>query len=259
MHPMTTIRTGLRHAVGAAVRTCRSGPRALVLGALLVGASTATVLGTDNSAPELASVRLSAATAREGQTVNVIVAVGDADPDDSHTLLLYWEGGDSDNKQKVQLPAGQWLYEGSHTYADEVPTDHFKVVVYDHQLPVGANDNTTGGAKYDTQFVRFSVENVAPAFATSSVTVTKPGARRVVVEGDVTDPGTADTVAVSAAWGVQAPNAPTDCQMSNNSRHFRCEHTYPTLFGISRSYVIDLTAVDNDGGRGTHRTSVRIP
>jgi hypothetical protein len=246
-----------RHLPASRGRTDR-WPAAL--SALLLAASTASVVATANSAPQFGGMRLSNSVAYEGETVTLVGVYSDPDDGDRHTLLVYWYGGDSNEKQKILLPAGGSRFQATHVYADDFPPQPVKVVIYDHDLPDGANDNT-GGMRSDTEFLHFEVRNVAPKFVEDSIRVEKKGKRDVVVEGDFTDPGTADEMQMFATWSDPASPETTRCSLSNGNRHFRCEHTYTQFvgFGISRTYTVGLVVKDDDGGFDQHETKVRLP
>jgi hypothetical protein len=238
----------------------RSAPWAVALGALLLVASTASVVATQNSAPVLGGLRQSSRSINEGESLTLAGIFDDPDANQPHTLLVYWYGGDSDEKQKVLLPAGQNTFELTHAYTDNFPPQPIKVVVFDHDLPDRSNDNH-GGMLSDTELLPFEVRNVDPRFVETSITVNKAAKPKVVVEGDVVDPGTADQVQVFATWSDQAAPETTQCSLSNGERHFRCEHTYPLNYGfmLKRTYTINLIVKDHDGGWAQHETKVTLP
>ena len=175
---MTTVRRALGRARHLPAGLVRSGRWPLALGALLLATSTASVVATTNSPPQIGGIRLSDRSANEGQTVTLVGVYNDPDASDRHTLLVYWYGGDSNEKQKVQLPPGQSHFEVTHVYADDFPAQPIKVVVFDHDLPDGANDNT-GGMKSATELVPFEVRNVEPEIVASSIKVEKQNRRHV--------------------------------------------------------------------------------
>lgn len=256
-----TIGTRARMLAAALARRSRVP---LALGALLLlSASTASVLATTNSPPELRNVRLSDSSPLEGQSVSVSGSVNDANPEDVHVVVLFWYGGDTQGNeaqtQQIRLAPGETVFQASHVYADNLPGSGFEVRVFDHELPPGPNDNSTdGGRRWDSEFLPLTVRNAPPAFVPDSVKATKQD-KKVIVEGTLTDPGSADTISVEAAWGDPANKVPTACNMSNGSRRFRCEHTYPASWGLPRTYHIGLRAIDDDGGMANHQTSVRLP
>lgn len=235
---------------------------AQVLGTLLLAASTAGVLASTNSPPEISRIRMTDKAA-EGQSVSLTGAINDPDAGDGHVVLIYWYGGDGEEnqqrKEKLRLPPGQSVFQASHLYTDDLQPTKVKVVVFDHELPFGANDNTTGGMMWDAEFLPLEVRNAAPSFVEGSVTVQKPGGRKVVVEGKLADASNEDTIMVEAKWGQGQGNAPTTCTMSEGDRRFRCEHTYTGIWGVPQTYHIGLRAIDDDGGLATHQTSVRLP
>jgi hypothetical protein len=190
---MTMIRPTLDRARRLPAALGRTGRWPLVLGALLLlAASSASVVATTNSPPVFTSLVLSKAAVYEGETVTLTGAFTDPNASDRHTILVYWYGGDSNDKQKVLLPAGQSTFQVSHTYSDVVPIPSIKVVVYDHTLPPDVNDNTTGSA-WDAEFLPFQLLDTKAQFIPSSIKVTKDDGSsiradtevRVTVEGDL--------------------------------------------------------------------------
>jgi len=256
-----TIGTRARMLAAALARRSRVP---LALGALLLLAtSTASVLATTNAPPELRNVRLSDRSPLEGQSVSVSGSVNDANPEDVHVVVLFWYGGDTQGNeaqtQQIRLAPGETVFQASHVYPDNLPGSGFEVRVFDHELPPGPNDNSTdNGRRWDSVSLPLAVRNAPPSFVPGSVKATKQ-AKKVVVEGDLVDPGSADTISVEAAWGDPSDKVPTACSMSNGSRRFRCEHTYSAPWGLPRTYHIGLRAIDDDGGLANHQTSVRLP
>ncbi len=257
--------TASGHTLGHARRLVAglllTGRRPVVVGALLllIG-STVTVLATTNTPPAITSLTVSPPIANEGQTVILKGTFTDPDATDAHTLLVYWTGGDENFKEKVQLPPGQLSFQLSHTYTDNFPPTPIKVVLIDRQHPVGANDNSDGVFGGDTEFLPFQVKNVAPRFVTKTVVGTAT-ASGVVVEGDFTDPGTSDGHQVTGAIGnpIYPPGQiPMACTLTKGERHFRCEHTHQPNLG-ARTYNVNLTLRDDDGGKATHTMSVHFP
>ena len=256
--------TMIRRAVDRA-RRLRSGPGRLVrwplaLGVVLLAASTASVLAA-NAPPELHNVRLSDRSPLEGQTVSVSGSVTDGNPEDVHIVMIFWYGGDTQGNEaqtdRIRLAPAESVFNASHVYADNLPGSGFEVRVYDFETP--HSDNTDGGRRWDSEWFPFEVRNAPPTFVEGSVKVQKSDGRKVIVEGDLVDPGSADKVSVEAAWGQGPGTAPSACSMSNGDRHFRCEHVYPSAFGIPRTYHIGLRAIDDDGGMANHQTRVRLP
>jgi hypothetical protein len=225
---------------------------------MLLAASTATVLATANTPPHITSLTVSQSVIDEGQTVTLSGAFTDPDAGDLHTVRIGW-GDDAITgfKQQVQLPAGQFSFQVTHTYTDDLAPTSIKVSVLDRQLPPGTNDNS-GGHGTDFGFVPIQVKNVAPRFVANSVTVAKGPNRSVAVDGAFVDPGTVDTEQVTANWSDPFAPGTTPCTLGKGERQFHCEHTYRTAL-VPRTYRITLVARDDDGGTGTFQTSVQIP
>jgi hypothetical protein len=229
-----------------------------MLGAVLLLGSAVTVLATSNTPPTITSASLSQTTINEGGSVTLSGTFTDPDGSDAHAALIFWPGGE---KQKVQIPVGQFTFQASRTFPDNLNLHNVVVEIRDKQLPPGANDNSEGLGK-DFKSFTLDVVNVAPTFS-HNVTVSKvrnaPG--KIVAEGDVVDPG-ADTVAVFADWN--AGRVPTvgdgePCTMTS-TRHFKCEHTYfVSPISSNNTHSIKLTVRDDDGGWTSVTKSIQLP
>jgi hypothetical protein len=237
----------------------KRGQRSALLGAVLLAASTATVLATANTPPHITSLTVTPSVANEGQTVTLRGTFTDPDTGDLHSIRIGW-GDDTVTgvKQQVQLPAGQLSFQVTHTYTDDLAPTTIKVSVLDRQTPPGTNDNTTGGSLGVFGSVPIQVRNVPPGFVDSSIvgTATVSG---VVVEGDFVDPGR-DSIQVFGTINPQNPfaAAPMTCSHGKGERHFRCEYTQAPN-ALAQTYPIGLRVVDDDGGFDTHTMSVRFP
>ena len=232
-----------------------AGQRSLVLGAALLLGSTLGVVATANTPPTWTNVSLSASVIDEGQEVSVAGAFTDPDDTDSHSIQIDWREPGTD-QQKIDLPPGQTSFQVTHRFKDNRNLVPVRVTVIDHQPGVEPNDNTSG-IGYDTEELPLTVQNVAPSFA-KAIEVKKfalqPG--KVVLEGNVVDPGT-DTLEVSAAWG-SSQQFPTlgiaPCSLVKG--HFRCENTYPST---PRTYNVTVRVHDEDGGEKSQGVRVEIP
>jgi hypothetical protein len=227
---------------------------------MLLAASSATVLATANTPPQITSLHASPPVTEEGQTVTLTGAFADPDTTDYHSVRIRWNDGSP--TQQVPLQPGVTSFEVSHVYGDNIETTQhvINVSVLDRQAPHGTNDNTGGGGTSgDFEDVQIRVANVTPRFLDSSITVTKKAGPLVVVEGDFVDPGTLDTHKVIATWGDPSSPGATDCTLQGKgSRHFTCEHTYRASIQ-PKTYSIGLTVKDDDGGLDQHKTTVRFP
>ena len=233
----------------------RSSRSSLILGALLLAGSTLGVIATTNTSPTITNLSLSASVIDEGQEVTVTGAFTDPDDTDTHTVQLDWREPNLD-QQKVVLAPGQKSFQVTHKFKDNQYPSPIRVSIIDHQPGVDPNDNT-GGVGADWEYLPLTVNNVAPTFA-KGVEVKKfalqPG--KVVIEGNVVDPG-ADTLQVTAAWGSsqQFPGlGSSPCSLVKG--HFRCEYTYPST---PRTYTATVRVQDEDGGHNTHNLRIQIP
>jgi hypothetical protein len=262
VHGFSTL-TGraLARARGLFADTVRLGRRPVTLGALLlVIGSTATVVAGTNTSPTITSLTVSSAVVDEGQTVTLFGRFSDPDVADRHTLKIRWHDGSP--KEAIQLPAGPTSFTVTHTYLDNLPPSYPQQIfltLYDRTSPGGQSptDNTEGsGQVYGT--VPIQVRNVAPRFVTGSIVGTAT-AGGVVVEGDFTDPGSADVIQLTGAVGnPDLPNQnPMACTIGPGERHFRCQYAQqPNL--AAKTYNVALIVRDDDGGRSTHTMSVRF-
>jgi len=250
-------------------RTCRctaglrrTGSRPLVLGALLLAASTATVLATANTPPTIVSASVSPAVLNEGQSATLRVTFADPDAADLHTVRVKWhdQGTAPHEAEVVQLPAGQSSFTLTHTFKDSVkgPSgSQLQVTVYDRQSRPGAPNDNVEGAGQAVVFVPIQVNNVAPSYVPGSVTMRQKVGRQVSVAGDIVDPGTGDSLQVAATWSDPFVPGATACSLSKN-RHFQCEHTYPASLPPGH-YPIILIARDDDGGETRYQVIVQLP
>jgi len=82
-------------------------------------------VATTNTGAEFTSLGLNATMINEGETVTLTGTFTDPDPDDAHTLQIYWResGSPSNQNEKIQLPPGQLSFSIPHTYP-EAGTPH---------------------------------------------------------------------------------------------------------------------------------------
>lgn len=264
---MRAVRSTVREALGQARQLPASLSRTarwpLALGALLLAASTATAMATANTPPTITSATMSPAVLNEGQTSVLTLSFTDPNPGDYHTLRLKWadEPLNDRHTEVIQIPAGQTSIQVPHAFRDSVAGSSgskVQVTLYDRQTRPGAPNDNTEGAGQDVEFVPIAVNNVAPAIPHQSVKVRVQGKRTAIVQGTVVDPGTSDTVTVSATWWDPTSPAPKPCRLDKTNRQFQCEHTYSSSLPAG-TYDIFLDAWDDDGAQGVYTTSVRIP
>jgi hypothetical protein len=245
---------------GTAATIARSSNRSLWLGLAVVAATSASIYATTNTPPHITSFTVDKASIDEGQSVTVTGTFTDPDAADLHSVHINWYDG---NKQVLQLPAGQYSFSATHKYTDN-RASHLTWIyaaVIDKDAAPQPNDNADVNNHVDTKTVPSVVNNVAPTFS-HNLTVEKnvrgkPGA--VVIEGDLADPGTADTLKVLAKWGDNSGpvlSLGEECKIER-SKHFTCSHIFPT--SPARGYTVELTAKDDDGGQTKKSVNVQIP
>lgn len=259
----STIRQTVSGARRLSAGLWRTGRRSLVLGGLLLlAASTTSVVATTNSAPVFTSLALSTSVLNEGESVTLTGAFNDPDPNQRHTLTVYWYSARTEElqrlKQKIQLPAGQSTFQVSHVYTDNFPAAPIQVNLFDHDLPDGANDNT-GGLAGDIELVPITVKNVAPRIeepitvSSSRVAATKI---RVEIDGAIAD-AAGDTHQVRAArwYGSKPANVTTPCTATN--RRFHCELIYSSL-DLDTNQAVSLYVKDDEGAEGSKNITVEV-
>lgn len=240
-----------------AATPARSPRRSLVLGIILMTLSTITTLASTNTPPTITSASVTPSILGEGQTVTLNATFTDPDATDAHTVEILWKDG---TKDKLQLAAGQFGIQATHTYVDNTSSPaHIWLTVKDRQSPAGSeqNDNAEGFGM-DTQAVPINVRNVQPHFLRGiAVQKSQKSPGSVTVTGSFADPGVADTHEVRVSWGVEAnPLTPIHlCALAN--KQFTCSYTYPN--NASSSYTIRLRVKDDDGDVDNASLQIQLP
>jgi hypothetical protein len=257
---MTTIRPMLDRALRLPLSLGRTGRMPLALSALLLTASSMSVIATTNAPPVFTSLVLSKSVVYEGEPVTLTGAFTDPNAGDRHTVLVYWYGDGSDElqhlKQKILLPAGQSTFQVSHTYGDSVPGRSIRVVIFDHELPAGSNDNASG-MLWDAELLPITVINVAPRLP-EPITVTQsrvsPTQIKVKIDGAIAD-GAGDTHQVRAArwYGSTVSKVTTPC--AADKLRYHCELTY-AYAELGSSQTVTLYVKDDEGAQGAANISV---
>jgi hypothetical protein len=238
----------------------RAGRRSTVLGAVLLAASTATVLATGNTQPTITSAAVNRHVFKEGETVTLAVSFTDPDLLDYHTARIRWDDGSP--TQSFQIPVGQTSFQVEHRLVGDNEGPEWRqgrITLYDRQTAPGTpqNDNSGDHALKPDRYFSIQISNAEPSFVSRSVTVTPKGRTHVTVEGEVTDPGAADHLQVTASWGDSSPPVTSVCSVSA-SRHFVCEHDYrPNL--QAKAYPVLLVVNDEKGALTEYRTTARLP
>ena len=253
------VRIGVGRIAGAAARL---STRTAVLSAALVAASTVSVWATANTPPSNFTMSVDKPVIHEGESVTLTGSFTDPDAADLHSVVVNWFDG---KKEKLQLPAGQLNFSITHTYGNN-NRDNYQskygpaLGIADKDASQGPNDNAPGENHWDQAGATIQVLNVAPTFGHNvSVGRVRGEASKVVITGDVVDPG-ADIVQVFAHWGQSLPqlgNGPA-CTLTGK-RSYRCEHTYPVPQIGQKSYTVKFTARDDDGDQTSITRTVTLP
>jgi len=184
-----------------------------------------------NGAPE---------SSNEGTAINLTSTVIGAAPGDIYTYA--W----------VVKKNGSSFASGTNADFSFTPDDNGS---YEVSLDVTDDDGDVGTATSQT----IAVTNVAPALSNLSVPSTgvNEGAS-FTLSGDITEPGTADTLALTIDWGDGSAEL---LSLPAGSTSFSRSHTYaddnPTGTA-SDTYSIALSIADDDGGTGTGSVSMVV-
>ena len=259
---MRTIRPALDRARYLPASLGRTARWPMALGALLLTASTASVVATANTPPKILSASVSPQIIDEGQAAVLTLSFADADPGDSHTIRVKWHDtpGASSGTEVHQLPPQQTSIQLPHTFRDssQGPSGKVQVTLYDRQTPPGSPNDNSDGAAQDVIFVPITVRNVAPGF-TGPIAVTpsrvSPTQVKVKIDGTIADVAR-DTHQVRAAkwYGSTVAKVTTPC--TANSLHFHCELTY-ALRELRSMQSVTVYVKDDEGAEGS--TVVTVP
>jgi len=177
----------------------------------------------------------------EGTEINLTSEV--SDPGEAETFTYAWNVKKDGSSYATGSEAGF-----SFTPADEG--------FYEVSLSVLDDDSGEGTANIQT----IEVTNVAPVL--SNVTVPTSGANEAAslsLSGDITEPGTEDSLALTVDWG--DGSLPEEVSLPAGTTEFSLDHTYaddnPTGTA-SDTYDIEVSIEDDDGGKGTGSSSVVV-
>jgi PKD repeat protein len=188
-----------------------------------------------NHAP--ADLALGATAVVEGSSTTLTVSFSDAEATDTHGVAINW--GDT-SSESVALAAGATTTSATHTYLE---TGIYPVAV---TVTDGGGLSVAGGTTVDVGNVGPSVDGLelSPSSVTDHQTVT--------VNASFTDPGTADTFAVSITWGDNT--AASTQSLAAGTRSFSASHEY----AAADTYLVTATVTDRDGDAGSRSTSVVV-
>jgi hypothetical protein len=239
----------------------RRGRRSAALGAVLLAASTASVLATANTPPQIVTLVQSAPAISAGEAVIVAGTFTDPDATDAHTIVFYWDDGVSypQRVEKLQLPPGQLAFQLSHVYPTPVRQANISVTVVDRLRPGDPNDNHAGEGRDNKQLaLEVKTANVAPTFVDSSIVVDVRPFRTgfVTIHGDWKDPDSeSGTVTLMPGDGHQS-GSNTYC--TSDGHHFQCLYRYRVV-GPPKEYTLRLIVKDDHGAVGTFESTVKVP
>ncbi len=180
-------------------------------------------------------------TSDEGTQINLTSEVND--PFAEEVLTYAWE---------VKLD-GSSIATGTDKDFSFTPADEG---FYEVSLTVSDDDGGVGTAEQQT----IEVVNVAPSLGNiQAPTSGVDEAASFTLSGDISEPGTLDTLALTIDWG--DGSTAEQVSLPAGSTGFSADHTYaddnPTGTA-SDTYEISLTIEDDDGGTGTGSASVAV-
>jgi hypothetical protein len=268
-----SLRSALKQARSLSDHARRTGGRSAMLGAVLLAASTATVLATANTPAKVTVMTANAAKLNAGEALIITGTFEDPDAGDATTLFVYWndDGSNHQKAEKVQLAAGQRSFQLSHTYPVAGPQRDVVVFVGDRELPFypfPSNDNTSN-ARDNRRFPL--VVNPAdpnqtphpdqqPRFVESRIKVTKmPGKPGLInIQGDWTDADDNAGMVTLVPSDGQPPKVLPAC--TSTGHHFKCLYQFPVPNPPTpKSWIYALEVMDGRGGHGVFMGNVQIP
>ena len=170
------------------------------------------------------------AAADEGDEVRFTGTFTDVGSEDTHSVVIAWGDGKQDSITTFRSPFAR-----THVYTDNSPpnaTFTITVTVTDKE------DATSQGSTDTTVLIR----NVAPTVNAGpdlAVILTEP----VTLQGAFTDPGTDDIPTIE--WNLGDGTTSSELQPTKT-------------YGATGEFTAFLTITDDDGGRGTDSTIVRV-
>jgi PKD repeat protein len=192
----------------------------------LTDTATASVTVT-NAAPELSS--FPSYSTEEGSTIVITFPFTDAGVDDTHTALIEWGDGDSD-EPSVTESGGSGSFPGSHAYSDNG----------DYVATVTVTDNDGDS---DEISLSIQVSNVPPYVSIVAQPEEIDEGGYVKFSGSFDDPGD-DTH--TFLWEFGDSSSATDSLEQN--------HQYDD----EGEYEVSLTVTDDDGGTGTAGVTITV-
>jgi len=203
-------------------------------GAFTTATSSITVNGL-NQAPTVSTFGVT--PGNEGGSSSLALAFADADPTDTHTVLVAW--GDGLTTDSGTLASDVTTYSTTHLYAD---TGTYPVVL---TLKDSAGNTVTAGASV-------SPANVAPAVGTLTLSpASLVDHQMLTVGGDFTDPGTADTFTLTLDWGDKTSST---ASLVGGARSFSATHSYDAAGPVT----VKATVTDRDNAAGSSSASLVV-
>jgi hypothetical protein len=274
----TIVHRALAHARNVPAIVCRAGTRSAALGAILLAASSVSVLATANTPPTFTSITANTAKINAGEALIITGTFADPDITDAHTIFVYWHDGvmREGEAEKVQLAPGQHSFQMSHVYPNPIVPRDINVSVGDRQQPyhilvggIDVSDNQTGSQR-DTRHFPLVVgparagetpnPDQQPRFVQSSIKLTKmPGKTGLVtIQGDWTDGDDNAGIVTLVPSDNKPPAGLPAC--TSTGHHFKCMYQFPVPKPVKPTdWLYALEVSDGRGGNDEFKGTVQIP
>ena len=178
----------------------------------------------------------------EGDAVSLAPAsFTDSDPTNTHTAVISWGDGSSDDPGVITEAGGSGTVDGSHTYLD------------DGEYTVTITVTGENGAHASDSFT-VTVENADPFVSAGEDTVTTEGAELELTLATFTDAGIEDTHTATIDWGDGSDLEQGTITEADGSGSISGTHRY----GDNGVYSVTITVTDDDGGAGTDSFDVTV-
>ncbi len=214
-----------------------------------VGTASQTIR-VDNVPPKLANL-IWTKNVNEGSAVTVSGDIVDPGLADTETVSIDWKDGTT---TVIHRTPAERSFTTSHVYVDDNPTG----TPQDPYTPVATvTDDDTGTTSNP---MPLTVHNVAPTVTFTTDKQTLNEGQTLTINGQITDPGLADTQTVVVDWGDGTPPQ-TFPTLPADQRAFTYTHTYlddnPTGTPSDINHV-KVTVTDDDTGVGTATHDVTV-
>ena len=186
----------------------------------------------------------------ENSTATLSGTISDPDASDAFTLTVDW--GDGSTPEVFGYPAGTTAFTETHPYLDDNPTGTPADV---HLVTLSLTD----GINVVPDATSVTVNNVAPALSDVTITPTLNENGTATLSGNITDPGTLDTLVLTVHWGDGSPpqtiNYPAGTAAFSETHQYLDDDPSGTP---ADPYVVTLILTDDDTGEDGDTTSTTV-